>query len=367
MMSEVSDIQSDVKKASIKLVSTISQLKAQIKSMPPGAEGDKLKEELKLAEARVKSLKVILPETRSLFSRLILGRVNLKQWTTTEKDRLRDEYNRFKSRTNFIFMGLPLIVLFSHYYLRKQWKDTHWLNIMYQIWMLYYYVSMALRENILLVNGSNIHPWWIIHHYIAAFGTIIVITWPPTEEYVNFVPFFTWFLVFQGFVQMLQLWYQTRRDYANRALGIVQRMDISYPETITEFPKELLVLVPFIFTSHIWQLFIGISLFGTLASVFDSNIYWTDYTQEVQILIIALVFTSLGIGNILATIKILWNKAKKERIMSKARKQKNGLTPSASPNASPKGSTNDLSSKGTLLDASLSPHLKLHQQNKKTD
>ncbi len=365
----MAEIQSDVKKGSMKMASAISQLKAQIKSLPPGPECDKAKEELKMIEAKANGLKSILPETRSLFSRMILGRVNLKQWTTTEKDRLRDEYNKFKRRTNLIFIGLPLIVLFSHYYLRKQWKDTHWLNIMYQIWMLYYYVSMALRENILLVNGSNMHPWWIIHHYIAAFGTIIVITWPPTEEYMNFVPFFTWFLVFQGFVQMLQLWYQTRRDYANRALGLVQRMDVTYSETITEFPKELLILVPFIFTSHLWQMFIGLNLFNTLANVFDFNMNWTNYTQEVQIFVAAIVFTTLGIGNLIATIKILVDKRNRERTHSKPRKPKNGLTPSASPDASPKGSTNDLPSKAIAdPSSSNSPHMKLHQSiHKKAD
>jgi hypothetical protein len=33
--------------------------------------------------------------------------------------------------------------------------------------LLYYYLSIALRENILKANGSEIHGWWFMHHYIS--------------------------------------------------------------------------------------------------------------------------------------------------------------------------------------------------------
>lgn len=35
----------------------------------------------------------------------------------------------------------------------------------HQLWLLYYYLTLSLRENILLANGSDILHWWIYHHY----------------------------------------------------------------------------------------------------------------------------------------------------------------------------------------------------------
>jgi hypothetical protein len=35
------------------------------------------------------------------------------------------------------------------------------------------------------------------------------------------------FLLYQGFVQVIQLWYQQQRDYANRALGKTMPMDLT--------------------------------------------------------------------------------------------------------------------------------------------
>lgn len=46
----------------------------------------------------------------------------------------------------------------------------HW------VWLLYYYVSMALRESILRVNGSRIHPWWLYHHYVSLVLAVVMMT-----------------------------------------------------------------------------------------------------------------------------------------------------------------------------------------------
>ena len=42
--------------------------------------------------------------------------------------------------------------------------------------LLYYYCSAVLRQHILMVNGSSIQPWWILHHYIsiAISGVLLV-------------------------------------------------------------------------------------------------------------------------------------------------------------------------------------------------
>lgn len=34
-------------------------------------------------------------------------------------------------------------------------------------WLLWFYTSLALRENVLRLNGSSIRKWWIRHHYYS--------------------------------------------------------------------------------------------------------------------------------------------------------------------------------------------------------
>jgi len=262
---------------------------------------------------RVGDLRSVLPETRSFFCRLLLGRVNLKVWNSQERDRLRDEYHKFKFRTNLLFIAFPVMVLFSHYYLRFVWADTHWMNILHQLWLLYFYASLALRENILLVNGSNVRSWWIYHHYIAAFGSIMLITWPDTTTYARIAPHWQVFLLYQGFVQVLQLWYQKRRDYANRALGRTQRIDVSYSETLTEFPKELVLLVPFVLFAHLWEVCLGFFLLNILFNEMDPfHTHWTAYREEVQCGVCGLVAIFLGVGNIVVTVNTLWSKSQRK-------------------------------------------------------
>jgi hypothetical protein len=302
--------QQTVKKASLRLK----------KDLPMALSGLGIDEKKQLSEKvaelnrRIDDLKKVVPETRSFFCRLLLGRVNLKVWDTAEADRLRDEYHKFKFRTCILFILLPLIVLFSHYYLRFVWKDTHWMNILHQLWLLYFYASLALRENILLVNGSNIQPWWIYHHYVAAFGSVMLITWPDTLIYARIIPYWQFFLLYQGFVQLLQLFYQKRRDYANRALGRTQRMDVSFSETLTEFPKELVMLVPFVLVAHIWEVVLGSFLLSILFLEMDPvHTHWTNYREEVQCFVCGLIAVFLGVGNLWTTIRTLWKKSHKSK------------------------------------------------------
>jgi TMPIT-like protein len=46
------------------------------------------------------------------------------------------------------------------------------------VYLIYFYMAMASRESLLLLNGSNIRSWWIWHHYLSALTCIIVLTLP---------------------------------------------------------------------------------------------------------------------------------------------------------------------------------------------
>lgn len=39
---------------------------------------------------------------------------------------------------------------------------------LYLLWLTYFYLAAALRETVLMVNGSNIKGWWIKHHCWSA-------------------------------------------------------------------------------------------------------------------------------------------------------------------------------------------------------
>ncbi len=100
----------------------------------------------------------IKPSTGSLFVRLFLGQVNVRAASSTDKMVLRDEFEKFRFRTNFGFIIFPLIWTLDHFYLRTIWRYTHWIHILTHVWLLYYYVSLALRTNILKVVSGGAGP-----------------------------------------------------------------------------------------------------------------------------------------------------------------------------------------------------------------
>lgn len=56
-------------------------------------------------------------------------------------------------------------------------SDTAGMQL-YLVWVTYFYVSMALREGVLLVNGSHIRSWWIQVSGMRA-GVAVLVTGAP--------------------------------------------------------------------------------------------------------------------------------------------------------------------------------------------
>lgn len=113
-----------------------------------------------------------------------------------------------------------------------------------QIWLLYYYITLALRENILRVNGSTIRPWWIMHHYLSITGSLTMLLWPSnTPTFRIILPLFTYFSgaqgkyslchhyslanTFTGLVQILINRYQRGQLYKLVAMGKANMMDVA--------------------------------------------------------------------------------------------------------------------------------------------
>lgn len=263
---------------------------------------EQLEEDIQDVEAKVQQLEQqMVPKTGSLFTRLFLGRVNVKHYKDGERLRLKSEYEKFRFRTNPVLIIMAALELF--------FPGRRFLEVIFQVWLLYYYTTLALREQILRVNGSNIRPWWVMHHYISIVITICLLTLPNDSlTYLGFIDQFHWFLMCQGVVQILMNYYQRQRLYNLVARGQASRMDILPADLAVGDRKiipqnDLRLLLPFLVFIHGFQLYNGWSLLWT----YGWSLYglW-DIPWEVPLC--GLLFITLGLGNIRATLEVYYQR-----------------------------------------------------------
>ena len=91
--------------------------------------------------------------------------------------------------------------------------------------LLYAYSTITVREHILLVNGSNIRTWWIIHHLLCIFLSGTLLIWPASQAYHNSRTLLITFSIYIAAVQAMQYRYQMSRLYVLRSLSKVGPMD----------------------------------------------------------------------------------------------------------------------------------------------
>lgn len=272
----------------------------------------------KLAEAqkRLDELDTVTPSydsvNRSLFLRFFMGQVNVRSASKDDRRKLREEYEKFKDRTNYGFIVFPLIWAANFYYLKSAFRYTDWIYVLTHIWLLYYYISLALRENILRMNGSRMRQWWITHHYVSAAMSVVVLTWPTdSRSWERFLPVFTAYFLYQGTLQFMQARYQKARHYARTAMGRVGSMDVTHTETVDEVHSGLYIIVFLAFVAQIWQIYNGLILFHTLIGDLNLTQPWYQFREEVQCIILGVFFIFLGVTNFRVTLQTLY--AKKQR------------------------------------------------------
>jgi len=144
------DLLEEIVKDIAKQKNELKEVKEKIINNPKSTGKDKLA--LKNATESIGKLHIAcVPETGSQFIRFFLGQVNVKQYREGERYVLKKEYEKFKNRTSIIFLVAVIVQMIF---------PINILQVLFQVWLLYYYVSLALRENILRVNGSAILPWY---------------------------------------------------------------------------------------------------------------------------------------------------------------------------------------------------------------
>ncbi|ESQ38519.1 hypothetical protein EUTSA_v100287731mg, partial [Eutrema salsugineum] len=89
------------------------------------------------------------------FVRMFLGPVNVRALRKDIQLKVKEEYNSYRDKTALLFLFFPaaLLILRSYY-----WDGClpAFPVQLYEAWLLFLYAGLAMRENILRANGSDI-------------------------------------------------------------------------------------------------------------------------------------------------------------------------------------------------------------------
>ncbi|XP_058182509.1 uncharacterized protein LOC131300602 [Rhododendron vialii] len=247
------------------------------------------------------------------FLRMFLGPINVRATRKDVKLKVKEEYNSFRDRTAFLFLFFPSLLL-----VLRSWIWSGCLPALpvqlYQAWLLFLYTGLALRENILRVNGSDIRPWWIYHHYFAMAMALISLTWeierePNCAQKQKGVQLFLQWAIMQGVAMLLQNRYQRQRLYTRIAMGKARIMDVVWGET-AGVEGQLWLLAPILFILQGFEAYVGMLLLkAALVGVISE---WQVITSGILLIIMA-------VGNFLNTVQILGAKSRFKARMKKSK------------------------------------------------
>ncbi|XP_047321478.1 transmembrane protein 120 homolog [Impatiens glandulifera] len=244
---------------------------------------------------------------------MFLGPINVQAVRKEVKLKVKEEYNKFRDRTAVLFLVFPSLLL-----VLRSWVWHGCLPAppvqLYQAWLLFLYAGLALRENILRVNGSDIRPWWIYHHYFAMAMSLISLTWeidrgPDCAHKQRGIQLFLQWAIMQGIVMLLQNRYQRQRLYTRIALGKARRMDVVWGET-AGVKGQLWLLAPILFVLQGFEAYVGCLLLGTALN---------SHVSEWQVITCGILLIIMAIGNFVNTVQTLVAKSRFKAKMKKSR------------------------------------------------
>lgn len=137
---------------------------------------------------------------------------------------------------------------------------------LHEAWLLYFYMALALRENVLVANGSNIRRWWIRHHYFAIALLLVQLSSPFDDWRLQFTERVHKWAVMQAVVMLLQNRFQRRKLYTAIALGKAQVLDVVAGES-SAYTGMMWLLYPVLFLLQAWQVHTGAALLQYCADV----------------------------------------------------------------------------------------------------
>ncbi|XP_047247757.1 ion channel TACAN-like isoform X1 [Girardinichthys multiradiatus] len=277
----------------------LKDLSSQVHKCIKGSTGDDaktlcdIKEKVKTQEHAFSEMDAFLPKTNGLYLNLVLGNVNVTLLSKQSKFAYKDEYETFKLYLTVVLLLFSFMCFFFVSY--------RFLDAIFNFLLVWYYCTLTIRESILITNGSRIKGWWVFHHYVSAFLSGVMLTWPDGNLYQTFRNQFLAYSFYQSFVQCLQYYYQSGCLYRLRALGERHNMDLTVEGFQSWMWKGLTFLLPFLFFGHFWQLFNSLSLFR-MAQLPDC--------KEWQVQMCGLCFLVLFMGNFFTTLAVVRHKSK---------------------------------------------------------
>lgn len=246
------------------------------------------------------------------FLKMFLGPINVRASRKDVQLKVKEEYNSYRDRTAFLFLLFPSGLLILKYWIWNGHLPALPVQL-YQAWLLFLYTSLALRENILRVNGSDIRSWWICHHYCAMVMALVSLTWEIKGKHdydmQSAVQLFLLWAVMQGVAMLLQNRYQRQRLYTRIALGKAKRMDVVWGET-SGVEGQLLLLCPVLFVLQGFEAYIGLLLLNSAR---------VGGVSEWQIVVCGILLVAMAVGNFANTVQTLLTKS---RFKAKMRKSK---------------------------------------------
>ncbi|XP_041851527.1 ion channel TACAN-like [Melanotaenia boesemani] len=254
---------------------------------------DEIKEKMMTQQNVFSEMEAFLPKKNGLYLSLVLGNVNVTLLTKQAKFAYKDEYEKFKLYLTVIM----LLCSFTCYF----FLNYRFLDAILNFLLVWYYCTLTIRESILITNGSRIKGWWVFHHYISAFLSGVMLTWPDGKLYKIFRNQFLSYCLYQSFVQCLQCYYQSGCLYRLRALGERHNLDLTVEGFQSWMWKGLTFLLPFLFFGHFWQLFNALTLFR-MAQLPDF--------KEWQVMMCGSTFLVLFLGNFFTTVAVVRQKLK---------------------------------------------------------
>ncbi|KAL3137129.1 hypothetical protein ABBQ32_006701 [Trebouxia sp. C0010 RCD-2024] len=277
--------------------------------------------------------KLLKQKQPSLLAWLLGPRTNVISVRRNESIRLKEEYHAFRDKMGVIMfvIGASLSLGLHNAQLRSQAHEAFTLTPPFMVgvqvflcWMLYLYTALALRENVLKVNGSSIRPWWIHHHYWSIATCMILLTLPVDSPAVQVcVKKELWWSAFQGGLMLLQNRYQRRRMYTRIALGKNSAMDVVSGES-SGGQGQLLILYPLLFALQLLEIWIGgemmLMTWRSLLSAegyLDMEAHDSDLRGSRGVFLAGVLTFYMGVLNMGNTLATLYDKQTAKRLARK--------------------------------------------------
>ncbi|PON40677.1 TMPIT-like [Parasponia andersonii] len=297
------------------LDSSLRRLRSLLPHLDPKL-ADKLEEDLHrarclLTDGDAASFLPAKPHGR--FLRMFLGPINVRASRKDIQLKVKEEYNSYRDRTALLFLLFPSTLLILRSWIWDGCLPAFPVQL-YQAWLLLLYTGLALRENILRANGSDIRPWWIYHHYCATVMALVSLTWeikgqPNCSKKQRGVQLFLQWAMMQGVAMLLQNRYQRQRLYTRIALGKAKRMDVVWGET-AGVDGQLWVLCPILFVLQGFEAYVGLLLLRTALD---------GVVSEWQVIFCGFLLVLMAVGNFVNTVQTLMVKSRFKAKMKRSR------------------------------------------------